>query len=82
MSGVSFPPRPDLQDVKSPEWVVMRVAPRRWRVWIQHGPFRIGPDGMWWTRMTQGNAIAKGMRELQRYKKQSNYGGEVVRGNE
>lgn len=57
----------DLYDGKKPEWVVQQGGPRSWRVWVAHGVFRIGPDGLWWTRWGERAAIAKGKRELSRY---------------
>ncbi len=65
--GAKFPARPDIYGGKSPEWVVLQESPYRWRVWVSHGAFRIGPDGLWWTRWSEKAAIAKGRRELARY---------------
>lgn len=64
--GAKFPPRKPHDDWQA-EWVVRQDGARSWRVWIQHGVFRIGPDGLWWTRWSEKAAIAKGKRELARY---------------
>lgn len=82
---MSWPPkRPDIYDGKTPEWVVMQESPHRWRVWVAHGVFRIGPDGLWWTRWSEKAAVAKGKRELARYVRELNrtqvYGAREVRG--
>ena len=75
--------RPDLYGGEDPEWVVKQESPHRWRVWVAHGAFRIGPDGLWWTRWSEKSAVAKGKRELARYvrefERKQNY--RVVRGN-
>jgi len=59
--------RPDLYGNKDPEWVVQQVGRYSWRVWVQHGVFRVGPEGLWWTRWSEKSAVAKGKRELARY---------------
>ncbi len=65
------PPKPDLFDGKQPEWRVQQQGTMSWRVWVQHGVFRIGPDGLWWVRWSERSAIAKGRRELARYVRES-----------